>query len=96
MALSIQHNNNQRNGLHWDIQYSLVILFRNETVNLKYTIMSVYLTPSNEGKSAAGFCRQVAAWFPDMFSNFYLAKNHKIAKNSTTTKAIEKAQIWNP
>jgi hypothetical protein len=32
----------------------------------------------------------VAAWFPDMFCNFYLVKNHKIAKNSTTTKAKEK------
>jgi hypothetical protein len=29
----------------------------------------------------------VAAWFPDMFWNFSL---HKIAKNSTTTKAREK------
>jgi len=28
-----------------------------------------------------------AALFPDMFCNFYLGKNHKIAKNSTTTKA---------
>jgi hypothetical protein len=27
----------------------------------------------------------VAAWFPDC--NFYLVKNHKIAKNSATTKA---------
>jgi hypothetical protein len=32
----------------------------------------------------------VAAWFPDMFRNFYFEKNHKIAKNSTTTKAREK------
>jgi hypothetical protein len=45
----------------------------------------------NEGKSAASFCCQVAAaWFPDMFCNFYLLKNHKIAKNSTTTRAREK------
>ncbi len=40
-----------------------------------------------EGKSTASFCRQVAAWFPDMFCNFYFVKNHKIAKNSTITKA---------
>jgi hypothetical protein len=33
------------------------------------------------------FCHQVAAWFPDIFSNFHLVKNHKIAKNSTTTLA---------
>jgi hypothetical protein len=44
---------------------------------------------TNEGESAASFCGQVAAWFPDMFCNFYLTKNHKIAKNSTTTKAGE-------
>jgi hypothetical protein len=44
----------------------------------------------NEGKSAASFCRQVAAWFPDMFCNFYVVKNHKIAKNSAMTKAGEK------
>ncbi len=35
--------------------------------------------------------RQVAAWVPDMFCNFYLVKNHKIAKTSTITKAY----IWN-
>jgi len=33
---------------------------------------------------------QVAAWVPDMFCNFYFMKNHKIAKNSTTTKARDK------
>jgi hypothetical protein len=32
----------------------------------------------------------VAAWVPDMFSNFYLLKNNKIAENSTTAKAREK------
>jgi hypothetical protein len=43
-----------------------------------------------EGKSAASFCHKVAAWFHDMFCNFYLVKNHKIAKNSATIKAGEK------
>ncbi len=38
-------------------------------------------------KSAASFCRQVAAWVPDIISTFYLTKNHKTAKNSTTTTA---------
>ncbi len=33
---------------------------------------------------------QVAAMFLDMFCIFYLVKNHKIAKNETTTKAREK------
>ncbi len=46
----------------------------------------------NEGKWAANFCCQVATWFPDMFCNLYLVKNHK-----TTTKARKKiAWIWNP
>ncbi len=44
----------------------------------------------NERKSPASFCCQVAAWFLDMFCNFYLVRNHKIAQNSTTTKAREK------
>jgi hypothetical protein len=49
------------------------------------------LHPLNKGKSGTCFCRQVAAWFPDMFCNFYSVKNHTIAKkNSTTTKAREK------
>jgi hypothetical protein len=33
---------------------------------------------------------QVAAWFPDMFCNFYFVKKDKITKNSTATKASEK------
>ncbi len=41
----------------------------------------------NDGKSAAIFCRQVAAWFPNILCNFYLVKNEKIAKSSTNTKA---------
>jgi hypothetical protein len=44
----------------------------------------------NEGESAASFCHQLARLFPDMFCNFHLVKNHKIAKNSTATKAREK------
>jgi hypothetical protein len=44
----------------------------------------------NEGKSAASFCHQVAAMFPDTFCNFYFVKNQKNAKNLTTTKAREK------
>jgi hypothetical protein len=48
------------------------------------------LNEVNEEKSAASFYHQVAAWIPDMFCNFYLVKNHKVAKNSTTTKARKK------
>ncbi len=52
---------------------------------------------NNVGKSAASFCHPVAAWFPDMFCNFYFVKNHKIAKNSTTTKARQnKLRFFNP
>jgi len=32
----------------------------------------------------------VAALFPDLLSNFYLVKNHKIAKNSAITRGREK------
>jgi hypothetical protein len=32
----------------------------------------------------------VAALAPNMFSYFYLVKNHKIGKNLTTTEATEK------
>jgi hypothetical protein len=48
----------------------------------------------NEGKSVASFCRQVAASVPDMFCNFYLVKNHKIANNSATTAATEKITTY--
>ncbi len=44
----------------------------------------------NEGKSAASICRQVAAWVPEMFCNFYFVKNDKIVYNSTAIKAREK------
>jgi hypothetical protein len=45
---------------------------------------------TNQDKSAANFVCKVAAWVPDMFCNFYLVNNYKIAKNSTTTEAKEK------
>ncbi len=32
----------------------------------------------------------MAAWLTDMFYNFQLVKNHKIAENSAITKAREK------
>jgi hypothetical protein len=43
---------------------------------------------------AASLCCQVAALVPDMLSNFYLGKIHKIAKNSTTTEATEKMHTF--
>jgi len=45
---------------------------------------------TNEGKSAASFCQQVAALVPDMFCNLHLVKNPKMAKNSATANAREK------
>jgi hypothetical protein len=42
--------------------------------------------PLNEEKTAASVCLQVAAWLPDIFCSFYLAKNYEIAKNSMTTR----------
>jgi hypothetical protein len=50
----------------------------------------VWLYLVNEGKSVASFCCLVAALVPDMFCNFYLVKNHKIANNSAATQAKEK------
>ncbi len=55
--------------------------------NLQIKLLYKY---QNEGKSAAIFCWQEAAWVLDMSWNFYLVKNHKIVKNSATTKAGEK------
>ncbi len=47
-----------------------------------------YQAPLNEGKSAAGFCRQVAALFPDMFFNFYFVK--KLLKTQQPPKEEKK------
>jgi hypothetical protein len=43
----------------------------------------------NERKSAASFSHQVAAWVSDMFCNFHLAKNQKMANNVAATEARE-------
>ena len=51
--------------------------------------MGIYIC-DNEEKSAASFWHQVAAWFPNMFCDFNLVKNHKIDNNSATTEAREK------
>ncbi len=44
----------------------------------------------NEGKSAENFSCQVEAWVTDMFCNFYLVKNHKIAKKTQQLLQLEK------
>ncbi len=83
---------NVSNGLNTNI-YSYLETSGGQSYNL-YLNFVHFLTPVliryNEGKSAASFCHQVAAWFPDMFWNFQVLKNPKIPKNSTTTKAKEK------
>ncbi len=43
-----------------------------------------------EGKSAASLCHKVAAWVSDMFCNFYLVNNYRIATNLATAGAREK------
>jgi hypothetical protein len=52
----------------------------------KYKLVSII----NERKSAASFCHWVAALVSDMFCNFYVVKNHKMATYSATMKAREK------
>ncbi len=41
----------------------------------------------NQDKSAARFCQQLATLVTDMFCNFNLVINHKIANNPTTPEA---------
>ncbi len=53
---------------------------------MKYKKIIIFI---NWAKSAASFCRQVAAWLPDMFCDLYLLKK---VNNSTTTKGREKNQ----
>ncbi len=61
------------------------------TVHLhEYSMQGLQNPLAYEGKSAASFCLQVAALVPDMFCNFYFAKNQKIANSSATTEAREK------
>jgi hypothetical protein len=68
--------------------YLQLLLSSSEFYFFTFSVLS-YIG-SNKDKSAAKFCRHVAGWVSDMFCNFHLAKNHKIADNSTATKAREK------
>ncbi len=92
-----KHQQNLRKKLKWrNRKKKEKMYFLNERVMKKTG--GIKIIKEEFTKSAASFCRQVAAWIQDIFSNFYLTKSHKTAKNSTTTKAREKkyAQIWNP
>jgi hypothetical protein len=52
------------------------------------------MSAAMRGNQMPVFCHQVAALVPDMFCNFYLVKNHKIANNSATTEAREKIDAY--
>jgi hypothetical protein len=53
-----------------------------------FALVKVDFSPTNEGKSASSFCRQVAALVPDMFCSFYSVKNCKIANNAEAREKI--------
>jgi hypothetical protein len=48
----------------------------------------------NEEVTAASYWHQAAALVSDIFYNFYVVKNHKIAYNSATTEAIKNKHIF--
>jgi hypothetical protein len=68
-----------------NFEVSNLVMVKVQKVNFTFTYSEVI-----EGKSAASFCRQVAALVRDMFCNFYLVKNHKLAYNSAATEAKRK------
>ncbi len=78
--------------MYWSVgqMYEISLALGEKAGKLKKIWMMACRNSFNEGESAVSFCWQVAALFPDMFCNFYLVKSHKIAKNSTATKAREK------
>ncbi len=72
-----------------------LIIFK--TASLIFIVMTfltkknIFSSSASNEISAASFFHKVAAWFLVVFCNFYLVKNHKIAKkNSPTAKAREK------
>ncbi len=74
-------------------KYILVLNLKNiRILFITEIFFSTWKIP-NEGKSVAIFCRQEAAWVPDMFRNFCLVQSHKIADNSATIEAREKISI---
>jgi hypothetical protein len=50
-------------------------------------VFSYRILHLNQEISAASVCLWVATWVPEMFYNFYLAKNHKTADYSATIEA---------
>ncbi len=73
------------------VTYQLMfVLHRYVLFHLNCDTISVKISIINQDKSTASLCSQVAAWFPDMFCDFQSIKNHRAAKNSSTTEAQEK------
>ncbi len=86
LASLITFNLVQDQAIHSGINFAFCVWISSIKLD---SIVSSILKP-NEGKSAASFCHQVSAWFPDIFCNLYFVKNHKIANKLVTTKAREK------
>jgi hypothetical protein len=59
-------------------------------VFLTWLVLVFQFMSNDQEESAASFCHRVAAWVQDIFAMFISCENHKIAKNSTTTKFREK------
>jgi hypothetical protein len=55
---------------------------------------SIDVVATRRGNQLPVSACQVAALLTDMLCNFYLAKNHKIAENLTTTKARAKIRRY--
>jgi len=51
---------------------------------------------SNQDKSAAVFCGQIATQVPDKFCAFYFEKIRKLQITLQPLKLEKEAQIWNP
>jgi hypothetical protein len=85
----VSNKNNFFAKNHYEIQLRTLLVCT--LYSIKYGPFSMLpSTGSNQDKSAARFCHQVAAWVPDIFCNFYMVKSHKIAYNSATNEAREK------
>jgi hypothetical protein len=63
-------------GKHSSLFLEKCLITRGATL---FNTVQGLLFATNERKSAASFCRQVATLVPAMFCNFYLVKNPQIA-----------------
>jgi hypothetical protein len=77
--------------LNLDLFWKQVFSYNLETVKSFVLRVHHYELHST---SAASFFLQEAVLVPDMFCNFYLVKNHRIANNSANTEAREKISTY--